>query len=119
MEPLVYRIVTHEEWEEMKACGHLPLSPVDERDGFIHLSFEAQVRETANRYFSLRTEVVVLAFQTSIFGEQLRMEVVEQRQGIVFPHYYGERLTMGWVDRVFRLRNSSNGFGTLEPIHSF
>ena len=118
MDPLVYRIVTLEEWQEMKDCGLLPLNPVDERDGFIHLSLECQVKETANRYFAMLREVVVLAFPTGALGAQLMMEIVEERHRTVFPHFYGERLTLAQVHQVFRLRNSSDGFGALEPMES-
>ena len=117
MDPLVYRIVTVEQWEEMKVSNALPWSSIDKRDGFIHLSLESEIRETANRYFGELKQLVILAFHTSVLGNHLRMEVVEERQGLVFPHFYGEVLSVDQVHDIFRLRNSSDGFGELECMN--
>jgi uncharacterized protein (DUF952 family) len=48
MTTVVYKIVPEALWLESEARGRFAGSPVDARDGFIHLSTAAQVHETAS-----------------------------------------------------------------------
>src|SRR5262245_37726346 len=48
----VYKIVDAASWSAAETTGVFTGAPVDERDGFIHFSTAAQVRETAARHFA-------------------------------------------------------------------
>ena len=67
-------------------------------DGFIHCSYPRQVRDVANRRFSGRTDLVLLAIDPT----KLACEVVDENlEGgtDLFPHIYG-RLPMSAVVEV-------------------
>lgn len=57
-----------------------------EREGFIHCSTRAQVLETAARFFSGRTGLVLLCIDTQSIAALLRYEAAD---GDSFPHCYG------------------------------
>ena len=118
MSECVYRIVTPDQWQDMQRTKRLPLSPIDVRDGYIHLSFYDQVRETANRYFQAFESIYVLAFPMETLGVQLKIESVEERGGHSFPHFYGEILPSQWIENVYITRNQDASFGPLEPLNA-
>jgi uncharacterized protein (DUF952 family) len=60
-------------------------SPVDIRDGFIHFSTAAQVRETASRHFRGVADLLLVAVDDDVVD--LRWE--PSRHGDLFPHLYG------------------------------
>jgi uncharacterized protein (DUF952 family) len=92
---LVFKIVPLELWQEAEATGSFAGSPVDVRDGFIHLSTAAQVHETARRHF--RGEAGLLLVAVSADVPELRWE--RSRDGDLFPHLYANlRLSdVRWV----------------------
>ena len=96
----VYRLIHKDLWETIDDA--IPLSPIDIQDGFIHLSSFDSVLETANLYFSIDTELVVLVFESACFGSTLDWEYVESR-GKEFPHVYDECLRKGDVVEVVSL----------------
>ncbi len=57
----VYKLITAAEWEAAWAEGVYRGSADDQRDGFIHLSTAAQIAETARKYFSGVSDLVLLA----------------------------------------------------------
>jgi uncharacterized protein (DUF952 family) len=63
-------------------------TPDDIRDGFIHLSTAAQLRETATRHFTGQSDLVLLAVDATVLGSSLRYEA--SRGGDLFPHLYGD-----------------------------
>ena len=95
MSEIVYKILSGEEWRTAQRAGVFQGSAVDERDGYIHLSSVAQVRETAARHFAGQRDLVLL----SVDGARcppgsLRWEV--SRGGQLFPHLYVP-LSVQWV----------------------
>lgn len=84
---LIFKIVDAAEWRAAEGAGVFAGSAVDERDGFIHLSTEAQVRETAARHFAGRVDLFLVAFDDTGLGPALRWE--KSRGGALFPHLYG------------------------------
>ena len=48
----VYKILRADEWAALQDAGSLRGSPVDLRDGFVHLSAADQAEETAARHFA-------------------------------------------------------------------
>jgi uncharacterized protein (DUF952 family) len=97
----VYKILSTAEWSSAKAAGAFEGSADDRRDGYIHLSAEAQWRETARRWFAGRYELVLVAFESEDLGEDLKWE--PSRGGDLFPHLYGP-LPTGPALEVFQLR---------------
>ncbi len=84
---LIYKILGRDEWAAAEAAGVFTGSAVDIADGFIHFSAEAQVRETLNRHFAGRTDLVLVAVEAGALGPALKWE--PSRGGALFPHLYG------------------------------
>lgn len=114
MSGFIYRIVTPEQWTEMQQTERLPLSEIDIRDGYIHLSCKEQVLSTANRYFHSFQMLWVLAYPVVTLGSALKMEAVPEREGEKFPHFYGPALPLEWVSTAYILRREQGVFRGLE-----
>jgi uncharacterized protein (DUF952 family) len=85
----IYKLCPETDWLACQRTGHLPWSPVDTRDGFIHLSAAHQVQETAAKHFHGRTGLVLLEVDPTRLPEgALRWEV--SRGGQPFPHLYAD-----------------------------
>lgn len=82
----VYKILTRRAWEEAQAAGAYIGSPLDVKDGFIHLSTAAQAAETARLHFCGQADLIVVGFDADALGEGLRWET--SRGGALFPHLY-------------------------------
>jgi uncharacterized protein (DUF952 family) len=87
---MIYRIVPKKVWTE--AQEDIPLAPIDVQDGYIHLSSKETVLETANLYFTVEQEPIVLCFEEAELGGALRWEKVDVRGGALFPHLYAPSL---------------------------
>lgn len=85
---LVYKIVPRGAWREAEELGRFTGSPVDQADGFIHLSTAAQVAETAARHFTHVPDLLLVAISTADVEPWLRWE--PSRGGALFPHIYGD-----------------------------
>jgi uncharacterized protein (DUF952 family) len=83
----IFKLVDRASWQAAQASGAFAGSPVDRRDGFIHFSTAAQVRETAARHFAGAAELMIVAVDAAALGEALRWE--PSRGGDLFPHLYG------------------------------
>lgn len=88
--PLIFKICAAADWKTALTQGFYEGSAVDRRDGFIHLSTEAQVRETARRHFAGQDGLILIAFEADELGGALAWE--PSRGGELFPHIYGGRL---------------------------
>jgi uncharacterized protein (DUF952 family) len=106
MPPLVFKIVDRSSWDAAAASGAFGGSAVDARDGFIHFSSGAQVRETAARHFAGQADLLLVAIDASALGDALRWE--PSRGGALFPHLYG-RLPLSAVRWVQDLPLDANG----------
>jgi len=96
------RILRPNDWERARAAGELLPTPLDLRDGFLHLSPRSEVLETATRYFTDSKRLILLRFTTEDLKPHLRWEAVPSRNGKLFPHYYG-RLSLQMSFQVSRL----------------
>lgn len=83
----LYKIMSKQEWEKAQAQGIYRGSEVDQRDGFIHLSAAHQVRATAQKHFSGKTDLVLVSVAPENLGTSLKWEA--SRGGGLFPHIYG------------------------------
>jgi len=83
----IYKILPRAEWAAAQQAGRFEGSAVDHADGYIHFSTAAQAPETARRYFSGLTDLVVLEVEADDLGAALKWE--PSRGGDLFPHLYG------------------------------
>jgi uncharacterized protein (DUF952 family) len=106
MTRLVYKLVDRAAWQAAAPSASFAGSADDMRDGFIHFSTAAQVRETAARHFAGQPDLLLVAVDAVSLGEALRWE--PSRGGALFPHLYGA-LPSGAVRRVTDLALDSAG----------
>ena len=92
----VYKILPRTDWEAAAARGRFEGSADDARDGFVHLSAAGQAAETARRYFSGKTDLVIVAFEAEALGPALKWE--PSRGGALFPHLYAPLPTAAAVE---------------------
>lgn len=102
----VYKIMGADEWAAAMRTGTAPPAEIDRRDGYIHLSSEDQVLETARIHFAGRKNLIAAAFDSADFGDALKWEA--SRGGALFPHLY-DNLPAGRAVRVVRLEIDSAG----------
>ncbi|KAJ2967118.1 hypothetical protein NQ176_g9822 [Zarea fungicola] len=76
----VYKILPEAPAEPFPA--QLPLSELDAKDGFIHLSTAVQVPKTADLFFSEHTHLWVVKLELSKLSDPVKFEGG-------FPHLYG------------------------------
>jgi uncharacterized protein (DUF952 family) len=84
---LLLKICKRQEWLEAESHGLFEGSADDRRDGFIHLSDQSQVAETARRHFAAQDDLILVAFEEDALGPNLRWE--PSRGGNLFPHLHG------------------------------
>ena len=90
----VFRLITETDMLEAKQTGLIPLVPVDLNDGYVHLSPQDQVLNTAGLYFAPGSALYVLEFDVLVFGSDLKWEWVSEREDD-FPHLY--TLELKWA----------------------
>jgi uncharacterized protein (DUF952 family) len=106
----VFRVLTAEEWVTAQAVGRIPMSSLDERDGFVHLSSAVTMLETADRYFDASVKPVLVELDVAILGSNLRWEVVASRNNQVFPHLYAPGIPLAAIRAVISLEATAQGF---------
>ena len=85
--PTIYKICETSLWRAAELAGVFRGAAIDERDGFIHFSTAAQVRETADKHFAGAADLMLVAVDADALAGALRWEV--SRGGDLFPHLYG------------------------------
>ena len=84
---LIYKILPRGEWDAASAAGEFRGSGIDIQDGFIHFSAEDQWRETLEKHFAGKTDLLLVAVDAEALGPALKWET--SRGGALFPHLYG------------------------------
>jgi len=112
--PTIYKICPAALWRDAERAGVFRGSEVDIRDGFIHFSTAAQALETAAKYFSGQSDLLLLYVDTASLGDKLKWE--PSRGGALFPHLYGE-LDLVAVTRADPLPLGSDGRHEFPPLH--
>lgn len=87
MGQLIYKIASAAAWAAAERAGRFEGAPVDLKDGYIHFSTSAQVRETAAKHFAGVEGLVLAAFDADALGGKLLWE--PSRGVALFPHLYG------------------------------
>lgn len=83
---LIYKIFRPAEWAALQATGESAGAPVDLADGYVHFSTAEQVKSTLQKHFAGEGDLVLLAVDASLLGNDLRWEPA--RGGQLFPHLY-------------------------------
>jgi uncharacterized protein (DUF952 family) len=84
----LFHITTRAAWDAATVAG-VYVAPSLAREGFIHLSTEAQVPGTLRRFFAGQTGLVLLVIapdRLAALGTEVRFEAAD---GDAFPHLYG------------------------------
>ncbi|MBR0557125.1 DUF952 domain-containing protein [Ciceribacter sp. L1K23] len=110
----IYKIVPEELWQPARQSGEFAGAPIDLKDGFIHFSTAAQVRETARLHFSGQENLLLVAVDADVLGEALRFEA--SRGGDLFPHLYAT-LPLGAVLWEAPLPVGADGLHTFPELH--
>jgi uncharacterized protein (DUF952 family) len=92
MTMIVVKITDRDMWAAACCRGFFHGSKDDQRDGYIHLSTPEQLEGTAAKYFRGRHNLILVAFDPVVLGDNLRWE--PSRDGSLFPHYYGSLPTV-------------------------
>jgi len=82
----VFKILTLEQWEDMKLKGYFLGSKDDIRDGFMHLATGYQLDYVIKNYFK-NVEIVILGISGPVLGDNLKWE-----NG--YPHLYNAPLKL-------------------------
>ncbi|PHS24576.1 MAG: dihydroorotate dehydrogenase [Robiginitomaculum sp.] len=86
MDDVIYRLMDQQSWLEAKRTGMFSGSADDKRDGFIHFSTAATVRETARRYYADIPDLMLISVAVKDIEGHLKWE--PSRGGVLFPHLY-------------------------------
>jgi uncharacterized protein (DUF952 family) len=84
---IIFKICDAALWRQSERARAFRGAVVDLRDGFVHFSSAAQVRETAARHFAGTDDLVLAAVDADALGAALKWE--PSRDGALFPHLYG------------------------------
>ena len=106
----VYKVAPRALHDASLAAGRFIGAPIDEKDGFIHLSTASQLAETLRLYFAGQSDLVVFSIRCADFGDTLKWEL--SRGGALFPHLYGE-LPMTRIGNSATIAVASDGAVTL------
>lgn len=86
MSQIVYKLVTKDLWASAEKVGVFKGAPIDIADGFMHFSTSKQARETAQKYFAGREDVLLVEVSMSILSDHWQWDL--SRGGDLFPHLY-------------------------------
>lgn len=106
----VYKVASREVYEASQEAGTFVGQPIDLKDGYIHFSTAAQLRETIRLYFAGLSGQVLFAVPVAPFGGAMKWEA--SRGGDLFPHLYGQ-LPMSSVTAMADLDVPADGVVTL------
>jgi uncharacterized protein (DUF952 family) len=90
MEHVVYTLVRGADWRAAERAGAYAGSADDARDGFLHFSTAAQVKESAAKHRRGEPDLWLVEADTARLGDALKWEPASggKRPGL-FPHLYG------------------------------
>ncbi len=83
----IYNLCRKADWDMAVARGEYRGSSDDLRDGYIHFSTAAQVRESAAKHRTGVPDLLLLTVDPAALGAALKWE--KSRGGELFPHLYG------------------------------
>lgn len=102
-----YKVLTADQMAELEHEGSFPGAAVDLADGYIHLSTAGQLTETVDKHFAGQDDLHVAAVDLEALGDAIRWEA--SRGGQLFPHLYGQPLSLETVIAYSPLERSEDG----------
>ncbi|GAA0448986.1 MULTISPECIES: DUF952 domain-containing protein [Sphingomonas] len=100
-----FKVLTADQMAELEA-GSFAGAPIDQQDGYIHLSTAAQLTETVDKHFAGQEGLWVAEVDLEALGDAIRWE--PSRGGQDFPHLYG-KLTLDTIVAYSPLERESDG----------
>jgi glutathione S-transferase len=85
----LYHLALRDDWAQAQRVGSYEISTLGRtlaQVGFIHLSFAHQVKGSADRFYSGRSDVILLEFDAAALISPIRLEKVGEHR---FPHLHG------------------------------
>ena len=101
---LAYKILSEADWQNAQTPGYT-MTPLDEGDGFVHLSTREQLEETLTLHYRGAHNVHLLEFAIADLGANVLWE--PSRGGQMFPHLY-DKLYLARALRHWQLETGSN-----------
>jgi uncharacterized protein (DUF952 family) len=101
-----FKILTRDQWNQLRAEGSFAGAPVDLADGYIHMSTRQQAAETAAKHFAGQDDLVLAMVDLAALGDTVKWE--PSRGGQLFPHLYAP-LPFGAVTTKTTLRLDETG----------
>lgn len=94
----IYHICHKNAWEAAQITGFYLGNERDQKDGFIHMSTEAQVRAKALKYYDNIPNLILLKLDSQLLSSHLKWE--PNSKGEIFPHYYA-KLSLNDIKEAF------------------
>lgn len=94
----IFKVLTRDQWARFQADKVFTGSPVDLADGYIHMSCEAQLKETMDKWYADQESVFILEIDSGMVTGDLKYEV--SRGGAEFPHLFAD-LPLSAVGKVW------------------
>jgi uncharacterized protein (DUF952 family) len=85
MNHVAYKVLTPQQWSALNA-GTFAGAPIDQADGYIHLSTAEQLTETVDKHFTGHSDLIIAAVDLDALAGAIRWE--PSRHGQLFPHLY-------------------------------
>ena len=101
----IFKVIDKDEWQKAKQTGTYNGSEKDIKDGYIHFSEEQQVKETLNKYYKNKENLILLKVHT-LNLEHLLWE--QASNGDMYPHLYSS-LDVKYVKDEFELILDKDG----------
>ncbi|MEO0329418.1 MAG: DUF952 domain-containing protein [Pseudomonadota bacterium] len=103
---LIYKILTEDQWQTALTQNIFKGASVDLADGYIHFSTAKQTRETVAKHFHGQKNLVLLAVDATLLGDDLKWE--PSRGGALFPHLYAD-LCLQCIVETWDLKDNADG----------
>jgi uncharacterized protein (DUF952 family) len=100
----IAHICSEDDWQAAQELGEYRADSL-ESEGFIHFSKPGQAVDTANRYYTGRTDLMLLWVDPAKLTAELRWET---SHGDVYPHLYGP-LNLDAVSRASAFHPDAGG----------
>ncbi|MFN3535864.1 MAG: DUF952 domain-containing protein [Brevundimonas sp.] len=110
----VHKILTASDWDAVPPGGAWGGSDVDRADGFIHLSTDAQLHETARKHYAGQNGLMILTLDADHAPLKALIRWEPSRGGALFPHIYGD-LRAEWVMTARRASVDADGVLRIAP----
>ena len=108
----IFKVIDKDEWQNAKQSGTYGGSEKDLKDGYIHFSEEDQVKETLNKHYPKKKNLVLLRVNAFKL-EHLLWE--QASNGDMYPHLYSTLDVKNVVDE-FELILDQSGIHQLPDI---